>query len=101
MCSKQHVHSIFCILPPYLLRSIAENGSPQQRAAALRTLSVDTTFRALRSLSRPSTESRKRSLSSLAIEGEKQRTIYTADNARTLPGKIVRSEGDPPTGDAS
>jgi Zn-dependent metalloprotease len=30
-----------------------------------------------------------------------QRTIYTTGNTQTLPGTIVRSEGEPPTGDAA
>lgn len=95
----RRVYPIASILPPYLLRSIAENGSPQQRVAALRTLAVDTTFRSLRAMSLASAESSKRKLASLAVEGEKQRTIYTAENTRTLPGKVVRAEGDPPSDD--
>jgi hypothetical protein len=48
MCQRHHRHSIFCVLPPYMLRSVARNGSAAQRNAANRTLSVDGTFRALR-----------------------------------------------------
>ena len=35
---------IFCIVPPYVLDEIADKGTPQQRAAALRTKAVDNTF---------------------------------------------------------
>ena len=44
MCQHQHPHhrhSIFCILPPYLLREITQRGSAAQRAAANRTLASD------------------------------------------------------------
>ena len=41
-------HPIFCILPPYLLKSVCVRGSAQQRAWALDTLLTDSTFRALR-----------------------------------------------------
>src|SRR5262245_5466127 len=30
-----------------------------------------------------------------------RRTIYTAENSEKLPGRVARSEGDPPTGDAA
>ena len=48
MCLTPQRHSIFCILPPHVLRSIAEKGTPTQRAAAAMTLTTDATFRALR-----------------------------------------------------
>ena len=41
MCQNRHPHhrhSIFCILPPYLLLEISQHGSPAQRAAATQTL---------------------------------------------------------------
>jgi Zn-dependent metalloprotease len=94
-----HRHSIFCILPPYLLRSVVQNGSPAQRAAANATLAFDNTFRALRaSLAAqiPPAQRRRRVLGLTAV---KQRTIYTANNAEPLPGTPVRSEGAAPTGD--
>lgn len=99
MRNPRRVHSVASILPPYLLRAIAENGSHQQRVAALRTLAVDTTFRSLRTMSAAHAEAYRRKLGTFAADGEKQRTIYTAENTRTLPGKVVRAEGDPSTDD--
>ena len=47
MCSSRH--SLFCILPPHILRTIAERGTLEERTAATRTLAtLDSTFRALR-----------------------------------------------------
>ena len=37
----------------------------------------------------------------LAVEPQKQRTIYTANNVETLPGTVVRSEGSVPSGDVA
>jgi Zn-dependent metalloprotease len=100
VCSHTpHRHSIFCILPPHILRQIAQNGTQQQRADALQTLSTDQTFRSLRADPRISAQSRPSQPSVLAAEGEKQRTIYDAHNQQTLPGDIVRTEGAAATGD--
>jgi Zn-dependent metalloprotease len=95
-----HRHSIFCILPPYILHEIAQNGTPQQRADALQTLSTDHTFRAIRADARVGAGARTRP-SVLSAEGEKRRTIYDAHHTQNLPGDVVRAEGASPTGDAA
>ena len=48
-----HIPSNLCILPPHILRAIAQNGTPQQRTAAMQTLASDATFRTLRAAARP------------------------------------------------
>jgi Zn-dependent metalloprotease len=90
-------HPIFCILPPHILRAIAQNGTDQQRNKALGTLASDSTFRTDRAvlMTAPAAVGRARAIT----EGQKQRTIYDAQNRQRLPGKLVRSEGDSPTGD--
>jgi Zn-dependent metalloprotease len=99
MCSwTARPHSIFCILPPYILRSIAQNGSPAQRAQALQTLAADQTFRAMRAAQGPIPLAPRRSLAA-GVEGQKQRTIFNAANNQSLPGSVVRPEGAPATGD--
>jgi Zn-dependent metalloprotease len=87
------------ILPPHILRSIAEKGTAHQRSLALRTLATDSTFRALRTSMLAKAPVTRQRLSALATEGEKQRTIYDARHAETLPGSVVRMEGSQPTGD--
>jgi Zn-dependent metalloprotease len=87
-------NSIYCILPPKVLRSIALNGSPDQRAAALDTLATDQTMR----LTRASYQLMQVPSHTLDIAGappQKQRTIYDAHTADVLPGAIVRAEGAP------
>jgi Zn-dependent metalloprotease len=96
MCQFPHRHSIFCIVPPQVLRRIAENGNPEQRAAANRSLAIDETLRAIRAARRP--DLAPAGPPALA-PGQKQRSIHTANNGQTLPGTLVRSEGQGPSGD--
>ena len=97
MCDLHHRHSIFCVLPPYILRAIAENGTKEQANAAIQTLMTDTTFRALRS---QNFTDGSMPVAMSAGAPEKKRTIYTTNHSQNLPGKQVRAEGDKPTGDA-
>jgi hypothetical protein len=48
MCMSTHRHSLHCILPPYILSKIAENGSPALRAMAMHSLMIDPTIRIVR-----------------------------------------------------
>jgi Zn-dependent metalloprotease len=102
MCQDTpHRHSIFCLVPPHVLDSIARNGSSHQRNAALKTMSTDNTFRALRISAAAQPLAGQRRRGTLAVEGQKQRTIYTARNEEVLPGTVIRPEGVPATGDAA
>jgi Zn-dependent metalloprotease len=99
MCIHNHRHSIFCILPPYMLRSVMLNGTRAQKAAASATLGVDSTFRAMRAQLAASVPLEVRRRRVLGLLPSKQRTISTAGNKETLPGTVVRAEGSGPTGD--
>lgn len=100
MCRHAHRHPILCIVPPYVLDEIARKGTPKQRAAALQTKSIDTTFRSLRLAN---TAARRRSTTpetySPLAGTPKVRTIYTANHSHDLPGTAIRTEGQAPTGD--
>jgi len=91
MCSPRH--SIFCIMPPHILRAIVERGTLEERTAASRTLAVDSTFRSLRATA---TLLRPIAPEVAAQPATKQRTIYTANNQQQLPGTIVASDKNPP-----
>jgi Zn-dependent metalloprotease len=100
MCTHaRHRHSIFCILPPEILESIASRGSQAQRDAALQTLSTDNTVRTLRAIRLAAPVVPRAVLA--ATPGSPQRTIYDAKNDTSLPGKVVRNEGGGPTGDVA
>ncbi len=104
MCRRAcHRNPIFCVVPPYVLDAIAKNGTPQQRAAALQTKSVDNTFRALRIATQPARFSPQRSATAIPLGAtpQKQRTIFTASNSQSLPGTLVRAEGQGATGDVA
>lgn len=101
MCTRHHRHSIFCILPPYLLREILANGSKAQKAAASRALGIDTTFRTMRVRLEVAQSVAARRSRKLALPPSRQRSIYTAGNGETLPGTLVRAEGQDPAGDVA
>jgi Zn-dependent metalloprotease len=96
MRHKNGHHPIHCIVPPHMLEELAENGTPAQREFAERTLASEVSFR----------EERQVGLLQFAAAqikpaatADKQRTVYDAQNRRSLPGVKVRGEGDPATGD--
>jgi Zn-dependent metalloprotease len=84
---------LFCIVPPHMLKEIANRGSPAQRQWAWRALSLSEQIRGQR-----------RALAAFGPRavtpaGRKQRTIYDARGRTSLPGRIVRTEGEPATKD--
>jgi Zn-dependent metalloprotease len=89
------------ILPPHILRSIAEKGTSRQRTRALQTMAMDNTFRAIRAGAQPKAPLPKTRARALALEGQKQRTIYDAHHTQTLPGTVVRTEGGQPGTDVA
>ncbi|MEO8630546.1 MAG: M4 family metallopeptidase [Betaproteobacteria bacterium] len=94
MCNHRiRRNPIFCILPPHIVRNIAEKGSAKERRAALKTLAHDSTFRSLRATATQLDLRPARRVASLMGEAERNRSIYTADGRETLPGELVRSEG--------
>ena len=90
------------IVPPYLLEALASSDDPHVAAHAQATLDVDAELRQSRRTSglradRASTPRRRR-LAPGTTAGP-VRAIHDAEHGTTLPGTLVRSEGDPATGD--
>lgn len=98
MCIRPPRNPIFCLIPPYMLDQIARNGDKAQRDCALRTRAKDSTFRSLRMLAIPATG---QAHLALAMGAGKRRSIYSAEGTDTLPGTLIRSEGQPASGDAA
>ncbi|NMO13397.1 peptidase M4 family protein [Pyxidicoccus fallax] len=97
---SRHRHSLHCILPPYLSREIARNGTREQRERILRTLSIDTTFRSMRVARGAMIPLGQRLIPSpMMVESQLQRTIYDMKNTEALPGTVVRTEGQGDTSD--
>ncbi len=89
-----HDHGICYIIPPHIVRHVAETASGELRERALQSLADAGHFRGVRTV-----------MATLAVgalpAGEKRRTIYDAETGTDLPGKLVRGEGDPATGDVA
>jgi len=96
MCIRNPLH---CIIPPYMLDSMAARGTPQQQDYARRCLASSNSLRAARERTIAGIGSPAPERATAAIG--KERIVYSANNATNLPGQPVRGEGDPPTGDAA
>ena len=90
-----HYHPIHCIIPPHMVDEIVKNGEGAQVERALKALEVSGQIREMRQTF--AAAARKSAGASVT----KQRLIYDAENGSTLPGKLVRSEGDPSNGDVA
>ncbi|HIK33854.1 MAG TPA: M4 family metallopeptidase [Oscillatoriales cyanobacterium M59_W2019_021] len=80
-----------------MLKELAEQGTPEERERAMRSLVLSGQIRGQRQqiaelISRPVNRE------AVAV---KQRIIYDAGGQTDLPGRRIRGEGDPPTGDAA
>ncbi len=93
MMTRPH-HPLQCIVPPHMLQSIVENGNPEQREWARTTLALSERLRG----QRIAITAFPRLIDKVRAVG-KQRSVYDAHNGTTLPGDLVRDEGDPATGD--
>jgi len=99
-CVSGHRHSIFCIVPPHVLREIVIRGDDQQRRFALDTLGHDTTNRS----HRQSATLAQRLMAAPVVKRRApvvHRNIYDDKHGTTLPGQFVRAEGHAPIGDES
>jgi Zn-dependent metalloprotease len=89
-----HRNPIFCILPPHMLKEIAQNGSEKQKDMAVKTMITSEKMRDQRE-STPETVS----FAAPGATTTKNRLIYDEKQGSSLPGTLVRSEGDPPSSD--
>lgn len=90
-------NGLYCIVPPYMLREIIENGTAEQRQQALRNIVSAEAVRVQREVI--AKEGPPEPLMETAAAGGLNRVVYTADNGNALPGRQVRGEGGAPTGD--
>lgn len=90
---------MYCsIIPPYLLRRLAARDEPRFSAvarAAKEALLHVRSIQATRALPRPAVPSGVRQLT----PGPPVRTVYDTQGSESLPGQLVRKEGEPATGD--
>lgn len=86
------------IVPPYLLRRLAESAEAEVAAPAQFTLRTDESFRTLRTTPTYLTTVRTVVASGSAAVN---REISSARNTERLPGAVVRREGEAATGDVA
>ena len=94
---------ILCIILPYMLENMVEKGSTKIRKAALQTIKQSSHVRMERSTmaEQPGTDPQNM-VAGVDHHSEKRyRRVYDAKNQEILPGSLVRSEGDKPTGDVT
>jgi len=90
---------IHCILPPYILDKLAESPVPRVRKLAIEAIARSASLRATRTAL-----AQMPAMTALpSPEGKKNRLVYDMKNKGSsfLPGKLVRSEGDPKKKDPS
>lgn len=95
-------HSVCGIIPPHMLKSVAEHGAPDERRAAIETLRVDENLRSARAqglLASGSAPPRTRTMPPVGAPHQ-QRRLHDAEHGRSLPGVGVRAEGEAPIADA-
>jgi len=84
---------IQCIIPPYIVEKILENGTPKQKEKVKEYARVAGQIRGQRQSRSELTEKAQ------AAAGQKNRLVYDAANGSNLPGTLKRSEGEAPTGE--
>jgi Zn-dependent metalloprotease len=96
-----NINTRACILPPDLILRIAQQATPERRLALLETLELDHSFRQFRA--EAAGRQVTRPLAGIAAPGgTPSRMIYDQQNSTAPdPGKLARSEGDPPAADES
>ena len=92
-------HRLHAVLPPYLLDRLARYGNARLRAFASDTLALDRHLLAQRisqsSLSITSAQAQG------TAPGQPWRLVHSADQGNQLPGRLVRGEGQPESGDVA
>jgi Zn-dependent metalloprotease len=87
------------IVPSHIFTSILENGTTEQKSFAAEVLNSIKSFALERERNTV-----WRGLTAIAANGKNDpinRSIYDAEHRQSLPGKLVRKEGDADTGDIS
>ncbi|HEX5810358.1 MAG TPA: M4 family metallopeptidase [Anaerolineales bacterium] len=92
-----HRHSpVNCFVPPHILKNIATKGTPSQKNFAIDTLKLSAQMRGQRQALADFAAATFR-----VAGGGKDRVIYDAKNGSSLPGTVVRKEGEPPSADVA
>lgn len=92
-------HSLFCIIPPYMLEHMAGSDDQRVRKLAVEAIESSAEGRAVRSVLREMPAM----AAMVSPSAKKQRLIYDVQGGgmSALPGKLIRSEGDAKVADVA
>jgi Zn-dependent metalloprotease len=88
---------LHCIVPPYMVDFMARSADPQIRERALVALAHCAAVRAVRAFA----QQLPPMMATRSPAGRRHRLIYDARGRDVLPGRLVRSEGEPKAKDAA
>lgn len=96
MCLR--MNPVHCIVPPFLLQEISENGTPVQQEHARQNLAASAQMRAIRAVTSGETGFVEKPSEFTTV---KERLVYDVEQGSVLPGVLARGEGDPPIDDVA
>jgi len=99
MCQHGPAHSMQCILPPYMLDAIKLRGTEKQREMAFTLEKQAEKYREERQEETPPMSHEAAPVITRGTEPKPDREVYDGQKKASLPGKLVRAEGDDPTDD--
>lgn len=88
-------HSLQCILPPYMSDAIKLRGTAKQKKMVEALVAASETARAARQTASPA----QFVVAGRTASAKPDREVYDAKSRATLPGSLVRKEGDPESTD--
>jgi len=94
MCQRCPIE---CFIPPYINDRLAQSENPALRSFAIANIRASAAMRAKRALA----QAMPSLMVSAAPTKTKHRLVYDAQGKDSLPGKLVRSEGQGPSKDKS
>jgi len=92
------MNPVHCIVPPFLLQEISQNGTPVQQEHARNNLTASTQMRAMRAVTTGATGFVETPSEFTTV---KERLVYDVEQGSVLPGVLTRGEGDPPINDVA
>ena len=101
MCNSCSVNPLQCILPPYMVEAIKLRGNQKQRKMAEALQKQAESYRELRQEETPSTAHQPAPVLARSMNPGAQREVYSGAGKASLPGTLVRAEGDAESGDSA
>lgn len=87
------------VIPPYVLDRLSQHSDARVSMPAVKTLIIDQQQRGLREMTQAPPRATLAPGTPATPPGSLQRAVHDAANTTTLPGKLARAEGRPPSGD--